>query len=127
MSNNAGNQIEGSFGYSEATATWSVRYLKSGFECILSLQSESGTDVLEKAKKAIEYLTETNCVPLHRGSHTTDNKDNGKNSGKTVLVKPDGKNPTCPIHNIEMQKWVKNEKMWYSHRWNSGFCNGEKP
>jgi hypothetical protein len=47
MSNYAGN--EGSFGYSEATATWATRYIDpSGFECILSIQAETGAEALEK-------------------------------------------------------------------------------
>ena len=118
---------EGSFGYSEVAATWVTRYVDpSGFECILSLQAESGADALKKAEGAIKHLSEAKCVPLHKGSSIIDNRDNGKHSGKTVLVKSDGKNPICPIHNIEMQKWSKNGRFWHSHRWNSGFCNGKE-
>jgi hypothetical protein len=125
MNNYAGN--EGSFGYSEATATWATRYVDpSGFECILTLQAETGSEVLRRAESALTHLVEAECKPLHKDSQNGNNKDNGKSSGKTVLVKSDGKNPTCPIHNIEMQKWTKNDRTWYSHRWNSGFCNGQK-
>ena len=129
MSNNTGNQLEGSFGYSEATATWATRYIDpSGFECILSIQAESGAEALRKAESAITHLTEAKCVPLHKEIHTIDNRDNGKSSGSTVLVKQDGNgnNPTCPIHNIEMQKWTKNGRTWHSHRWNDSWCNGKK-
>jgi hypothetical protein len=130
MSEYAGNQLDGSFGYSEATATWSVRYIyNNGFECILSLQAESGAEVLKKAESAIAHLTEAKCIPLHKESRNIDNRDNGKSSGSTVLVKQDGNgnNPTCPIHpDIEMQKWTKNGRTWLSHRWEDGWCNGKK-
>jgi len=59
MSNTVGNQLEGSFGYGEATASWATRYIDpSGFECILSLQAETGAEALKKAESAIAHLTE---------------------------------------------------------------------
>jgi hypothetical protein len=127
MSNYAGN--EGSFGYSEATATWATRYIDaSGFECILTLQAESGAEALKKGQSAIAHLTEAKCVPLRKETGTTDNKDNGKNSGATVLVKSDGdvKNPVCPLHDVEMKKWTKGNRSWYAHRWEDGWCQGYK-
>jgi hypothetical protein len=102
---------EGSFGYSEVTATWATRYLDpSGFECILSIQAETGAEALKKGESAIAHLTEAKCIPIQKESRPTDNKDNGKHSGPTVLIKPEGngKNPMCPLHGVEMQKWSKN-------------------
>lgn len=128
MSDNAGNQLEGSFSYSEVTASWATRYIDpSGFECILSLQAETGAEALKKAESALAHLTEAKCIPHHKESHIKDNRDNGNHSGSTVLVKQDGngKNPTCPIHNIEMHKWTKNGRTWHSHRWEDGWCNGK--
>ena len=128
MSNNLGN--ESSFGYSEATATWATRYIEpsSGFECILTLQAESGAEALKKAESAIAHLIEAKCTPIRKESRTTDNKDNGKHAETTVLVKPDGdvKNPVCPLHGVEMQKWSKNGRVWYAHRWEDYFCHGKK-
>ncbi len=119
---------EGSFGYSEVTATWATRYLDpSGFECILSIQAETGAEALKKAEKAIAHLTEAKCLPYHKNASSKVTEGNGHKSGPTVLVKSDsdGKNPTCPIHDIQMQKWAKNGRTWYSHRWEDGWCNGK--
>ena len=56
---------EREFGYSEALASWTTRYLDiSGFECQLSLEAETGADVLKKAEAAIAYLSESKCIPL---------------------------------------------------------------
>ena len=127
MNDYAGNET--AFGYSEATATWATRYIDpSGFECILTLQAESGAEALKKAESAIAHLTEAKCIPFHKESHTTGNKDNGNNPGKTVLVKADGdgKNPICPLHGVEMKRWSKGNRSWHAHRWEDGWCQGYK-
>ena len=130
MSNDTGNSLEGSFGYSEVSATWTTRYLDpSGYECMLSIQAETGAEALRKAESALTHLTEAKCLPYHRGAYQANGKGNGHKPGATVMVKPDGnsENPTCPIHGgIEMHKWTKNGRTWYSHRWNDGWCNGKK-
>jgi hypothetical protein len=128
MSIEAASPLAGSFGYIEATATWSTRYIDpSGFECLLSIQAESGSEALKKAESAISYLLDAQCIPLRKEAHNGDKKGNGKGSKPTVLVKPDGdgKNPICPIHGVEMTKWTKNGHTWYSHRWEDGWCNGK--
>jgi len=129
MSNAVESLGDRSFGYSEATATWATRYIDpSGFECILSLQAENGSQALKKAESAIAHLTEAQCIPIHKNSHEGNNVGTGKQFGRTVLVKPEGdeKNPTCPLHDVEMQKWTRNGRIWYSHHWEDGWCNGKK-
>ena len=111
----------------DSISTWSVRYFDpSGFECILSIQAETGSAVLKKAEGALSHLTEAKCIPLHEGDHNGAIKKNGNPSGKTIMVKSDGKNPVCPLHGVEMTKWVKNGRTWYSHRWEDGWCNGKE-
>lgn len=128
MSAEAGSPLAGSFGYIEATSTWSTRYVDpSGFECLLSIQAETGSEALKKAESAISHLLEAECAPLHKNISSGNHKGNGNNSNATIMVKTDGdgKNPICPIHNIEMQKWSKNGRTWYSHRWEDGWCQGK--
>ena len=125
MSNDTGSQLAGAFGYSEASATWTTRYLDpSGYECMLSIQAETGAEALRKAEGALTHLTEAKCLPYHRDSHN--GQGNGHKAGATIMVRQEGKNPACPIHNIEMQKWSKNGRTWHSHRWDDGWCNGNK-
>ncbi|MBN2396639.1 MAG: hypothetical protein JXC36_09315 [Candidatus Atribacteria bacterium] len=113
--------------YSETTASWAVRYIHpTGFQCILTLQATSGAEALKKAEGALSYLVNAECIPVRRDSRNDNEKNNGKGSSRTVLVKTDGKNPVCPIHNIEMHKYTKNGRVWFSHRWNSGWCSGEE-
>ena len=32
----------------------------------------------------------------------------------------------CPIHNVEMRKWEKENKVWYSHKMNGSWCTGKQ-
>ena len=130
MSAEIESPLSGSFGYVEATATWATRYLDpSGYECLLTIQAESGSEVLQKAKVALGHLTNSQCQPLHKENKNGGEKDNGKHSGETVMVKPsgNGQNPICPLHGVEMTRWSKDGRTWFSHRWDDGWCNGKKP
>ena len=114
-------------GLNETVSTWSVRYLDpSGFECILSIQAGTGSEALIKAESALSHLAEAKCMPVRKEAHNGKEKNNGSNSGPTILVKPNGENPVCPLHGVEMTKWSKYGRTWYSHRWDDGWCNGKK-
>lgn len=120
--------VEGQPGYSEALATWTTRYLDpSGFECMLSIQAETGIQVIKKAEGAIAHLTELKCLPLHPRNHNGHGQDTEPKSDTTTEVKNDGNSGKvfCPIHHIEMTRWTKNGRSWYAHRWDDGWCKGK--
>ena len=120
--------VESEVGYSEALATWTTRYLDpSGFECMLSIQAETGIQVIKKAEGAIVRLTELKCLPLHPGNHNGNGQQEASKSDTSIVVKQDG-NPgkvMCPIHHVPMTRWTKNGRSWYAHRWNDGWCKGK--
>lgn len=113
-------------GYQETLATWRVRYLDpSGYECALSLEAETGSEVLKKAEAAIARLVEKKCLPL------SPVPSNGKNHSEQTQTNPiavqgaEGQSKKrCPIHGIEMTLWQKGERRWYSHRWEGRWCKG---
>ena len=119
--------VEGELGYSEALATWTTRYLDpSGFECILSIQAETGIQVIKKAEGAITHLTELKCLPLQTGHHNGNGHEQEIKAETNAEVKIED-NPgkhICPIHHIEMTRWTKNGRSWYAHRWDNGWCKG---
>jgi len=123
---NSSSSFESTSGYTEAISTWSVRYLDRGFECILSIQAESGSEALKKAVGAIEHLIEAQCIPLHKDSPNRPLSANGEKSEPIMMIQSDGKNPICPLHGVEMQKWSKNGRVWYAHRWEDYWCHGKK-
>lgn len=122
------NLSEQQIGYVEAKASWCTRYLDPlGYECLLSLEGENGSEVLKKAIGALAHLIENDCQPLLSNSHNGHGTNQQQKSTGTEMVKPsgNGKNPICPIHNIEMTLWQKNGCSWYSHRWEGGWCYGK--
>ena len=100
-----------------ASATWSVRYRDpSGFECVLSLESVSGVDVLQKAQAALAKLSESGCIPLHNPQISSDTNKGSK--GEKIM---------CPIHNVPMREWKKDGRKWFSHKLADGtWCKGGK-
>ena len=122
------NFSEQQIGYVDSVATWSTRYLDPlGYECLLSLEGENGSEVLKKAISALAHLIENDCQPLLSNNHDGHVTNQQQKPNGTVMVTPSGnsKNPTCPIHNIEMTLWQKNGRSWYSHRWEGGWCYGK--
>lgn len=99
MSNAVESPGDRSFGYSEGTATWATRYIDpSGFECMLSLQAESGLEALRKAESALAHLKDAQCIPLRKDSPESAKKSFNKPSGATVLIKPEGMRKTRHVH-----------------------------
>ena len=99
------------------SVTWSVRYHDpSGFECVLSLESASGVEVLQKAQAALAKLSESGCTPL-RNPQISSDKDKESKAEKVM----------CPIHKVPMREWKKDSRTWYSHKLEDGsWCKGGK-
>ena len=114
--------------FPEAPASWNTKYVDpNGFECQITLRGETGSDLLEKAANAINYLLKNGCTPYvyyRNGSQKTANKTE---ESKKEEVKSDGKdNPAwCPIHQCEMKRWDKNGRVWYSHKADGEWCSGK--
>lgn len=100
-----------------ASATWSVRYRDpSGFECVLTLESASGVEVLQKAQAALVRLSESGCTPLHNPQ--VPSAANAEAKAEKVM---------CPIHNVPMREWKKDGRTWHSHKLEDGsWCKGGK-
>jgi hypothetical protein len=111
--------------FPEAPASWNTRYITpEGFECQITLRGENGTELLEKAEKAIAYLLSNACTPYtyyRNGSRQVENK-------QEEIKQEDEKydeNPTwCQIHHVQMKRWEKGGRVWYSHKTDNGWCNG---
>ena len=99
------------------SATWSVRYHDpSGFDCVLSLESASGVEVLQKAQSALAKLSESGCTPLHIPQISS-----------AKATQPKGEKVMCPIHHVEMRLYEKNGRSWHAHRLEDGtWCRGGK-
>ena len=112
--------------FAEAPASWNTRYLNpEGFECQLTLRSDSGLDVLNKAQGAINHLLKTGCTPCTNGKsgnhHDAPNPAPSSGNGNGN----DQDRSWCPIHQCSMHKWEKGEQVWYSHKVDGVWCSGK--
>lgn len=99
----------------DTAAVWTIRYLDpSGFECQLSLEASSGSDVLKKARGAVEYLKETQCSPILRVPTIPLSKVNDNDEVHR-----------CLLHNVPMKRWEKNGKIWHAHKFEDHWCRGK--
>ena len=114
--------------FTEAPVSWNTRYVTpEGFECQLTLRGESGQEVLEKARAALDYLLRNDCIP------STFNKGNGhqpKTNGEAEMGGNangnNGHDPSfCPIHGCSMKRWQKDGRTWFSHKVDGQWCSGK--
>jgi hypothetical protein len=96
--------------YTESPASWNVRYMTtSGFSCMLTLRSETGLELLEKADAALSFLLEKGYSPCNNNNHLPNDTR------------------WCTIHQCEMRRREKDSKTWYSHRLeDGGWCRGKQ-
>jgi hypothetical protein len=114
--------------FPEAPASWNTKYVDpNGFECQITLRGETGSDLLEKAANAINYLLKNGCTPFVYYRNGSQKPATKTDESKKEDIKPDGKdNPAwCPIHECEMKRWDKNGRVWYSHKADGEWCSGK--
>jgi hypothetical protein len=122
------NTHESENGFSEAPASWNTRYVHpSGFECQITLRGDTGTELLEKVQIAIEYLLENDCQPYsynrYGGAVKVKQQAEKTNQGNSSNNNDD--QSWCPIHQCEMRRWEKDGRTWFSHKTDSGWCQGK--
>lgn len=112
--------------FTESPASWNTRYItQDGFTCQLTLRSESGKELLEKANSALAYLREQGCIPFY-GYQKNSNQDDNNRDANTKKDNNNTLDPTwCPIHEVEMKRYEKNGAVWFSHKTPDGWCNGK--
>jgi hypothetical protein len=114
--------------FPEAPASWNTKYVDpNGFECQITLRGESGSELLDKAANAINYLLKNGCTPYMYYRNGSRQPESKVEESKKEDVKNDGKdNPSwCPIHQCEMKRWDKDGRVWYSHKADGEWCRGK--
>jgi hypothetical protein len=122
--------IKSSSVVTEAPASWNSKYITpDGFVCQLTLRGESGKDLLEKANAALTWLKENGFLPCENNGFRPRNNGGSSHvqSSSTAPAANGNGNDShiCPVHHIEMRKWEKDGKVWYSHKDGDGWCTGK--
>jgi hypothetical protein len=111
--------------YTESPVSWNTRYLSpEGFECQFTLRGESGMEVLEKANVAIAHLLNIGCSPVVNRYSNSKVSSDGNGNNQNSSSNGGQKTSWCPIHNVEMKRWEKNGRVWYSHKSGDEWCTG---
>ena len=107
----------------EAPASWNTRYTSpEGFICQITIRADSGKELLVKAQAAIAHLLEVGCTPCDNLTFRS------RSNGNHAETNAEGTSSTkvCPVHNVEMRRWEKNGKVWFSHKQEGGsWCTGK--
>jgi len=109
--------------FSEAPASWNVRYHQNGYDCQLTLRAETGAELLKKTGAALEWLQANGATPT-TGKPATTPATNGNGAPAAVPQSDPG---WCKLHGVAMQQHTKDGRSWYSHRLEdgSGYCKGK--
>ena len=116
----------------EAAASWNTKYQTTeGFVRQITLRAENGKELLDKAGAAITFLLANGCTPYETISFRPKSNSNGhKNQNSNTSAtensnENNGESHLCPIHKIEMKRWEKDGRVWFSHKSDNGWCTGK--
>jgi len=116
----------------EAAASWNTKYITTdGYICQLTLRGDTGRDLLEKANAALTWLRDNGYKPCENNGFRP--RNNGGSTPLTLVTdvpepngNSNGNHHICPIHGVEMKKWEKDGKVWFSHKTDDGkWCTGK--
>ena len=103
----------------EAPCSWNVKYRSAeGFDCMLTLRGGSGGDVLTKAAKCIDWLTEHGATPDGYRAQSAP-------APTTAGPDPEPDPSWCVIHQAKMKCHTANGESWYSHKAGDEWCRGK--
>ena len=82
--------------------------------------------MLEKANSAIEYLLSIGCAPVaNRYSSYVKPSTSTPANGNSTSANGGNQASWCPIHNMEMKRWEKDGRVWFSHKVGDEWCSGK--
>jgi len=106
----------------EAPASATITAYKRGYKVLVTMRDEEVKEVLTKVDWVIKlFENQPDVKPWYEEKDTT---------SKPKIDKPSVEEPIpenwCPIHQVEMTKYSKEGRSWYSHRLDDGtWCKGK--
>jgi hypothetical protein len=111
--------------HQEAPASWNVKYLMQGYDCLLTIRAESAKELLDGTPKVLAWLQANGAEPTRPSYQPA--SPNGQASSTEPPKMPDGStDPTwCAIHSIAMKRHEKDGQVWFSHKVGDSYCRGK--
>ena len=116
--------------WTEAPASVNIKCNIEGFDVMLTLRGESGSEVIPVLLTALRFLMDNGARPSGNGR-----RGNGKPvanqqpaSQQSAPVMGDGQpDPAyCPIHGVVMKRREKDGQVWHSHKVGDSWCRGKE-
>jgi hypothetical protein len=112
--------------FTEAPASWNVRYNLGGYDCQLTLRGENGTELLTRAQAALKWLSENGAQATPSKPTNGNGHANGKPQEAPKLDNGQPDPAWCTIHGEAMSRREKDGKVWYSHKIGENeYCKGK--
>jgi hypothetical protein len=116
--------------FTEAPASFNIKAESpTGFDCMLTLRSESTADLMPRALKALEWLADNGFRPTRpfgrsaaaaaEAPAAAGSNGNGAPARPVTAGngKPSGDTAICPLHDALMtRKTGRNGDTWFSHK-----------
>jgi len=112
--------------FTEAPASWNVKYIMNGFECMLTLRSTSGASLMPVTLSAIDWLKEHGAEPTRITTQALNTQAASKPAEPPKLDDGSVDPAWCAIHNCAMTRREKDGTVWYSHKVGDAYCKGKK-
>jgi hypothetical protein len=84
-----------------------------------TFRSREGKEGFKNLKSAIEYLSKQGYTP--NGGYAAP----APQAAQPTTNEAGGNPAWCDIHKVEMKKWEKEDRTWYSHKTDEGWCKGK--
>ena len=98
----------------EAPASVTIKAFKNGYSLLFTIRDTEASELAKKMNTMIDYFQNNGITP-----------DPIQQTIKPVMEEPIPEN-WCPIHQVEMTKYSKEGRSWYSHRLDDGtWCKGK--
>lgn len=117
----------------EAPYSFNTHYVDPrGFCCQVTLRSDDGSDLVKRVNAMLDWLLAQGCLPADRYGNPVamplaqaTAAANGSNGHASANGNDHGPS-WCPIHEVEMRRFEKDGRAWYSHKTDDGgWCKGK--
>ena len=114
--------------WTEAPASVNIKARVQGYDVMITLRGESGSDVMPKLKSAIDWLVNNGAAPTGNSGNRPAKRQTTQQTTTTAAPTLSDGSPDpawCAIHQVAMKRRENDSGVWYSHKAGECWCNGK--